>query len=126
MCGAEGNRTPDPRLAKAVLYQLSYSPGGGLAPAGRSVVGRTRRLGRGGAVVRGDRRGRLTPEVGFGLGRLVALHDEQNAARDDRECQQLLHRSPLLSLLPLPRDATARGWGRCRAPWFHVEPRSCR
>src|SRR5882757_6114354 len=26
LCGAEGNRTPDPRLAKAVLYQLSYSP----------------------------------------------------------------------------------------------------
>src|SRR5665213_1070914 len=25
--GDEGNRTPDPRLAKAVLYQLSYVPG---------------------------------------------------------------------------------------------------
>ena len=24
--GDEGNRTPDPRLAKAVLYQLSYVP----------------------------------------------------------------------------------------------------
>ena len=25
-CGEEGNRTPDPLLAKQVLYQLSYSP----------------------------------------------------------------------------------------------------
>jgi hypothetical protein len=25
-CGAGGNRTPDLRLAKALLYQLSYSP----------------------------------------------------------------------------------------------------
>ncbi len=24
--GAEGDRTPDPRLAKPVLYQLSYNP----------------------------------------------------------------------------------------------------
>ena len=26
-CGAEGDRTPDPQLAKLVLSQLSYSPG---------------------------------------------------------------------------------------------------
>ena len=25
-CGVEGGRTPDPRLAKPVLYQLSYNP----------------------------------------------------------------------------------------------------
>ncbi len=25
-CGDEGNRTPNPRLAKAVLCQLSYVP----------------------------------------------------------------------------------------------------
>jgi hypothetical protein len=28
-CGDEGNRTPNPRLAKAVLCQLSYVPGTG-------------------------------------------------------------------------------------------------
>ena len=30
-CGDEGNRTPNPRLAKAVLCQLSYVPGSGTA-----------------------------------------------------------------------------------------------
>jgi hypothetical protein len=28
-CGDEGTRTPNPCLAKAVLYQLSYAPRGG-------------------------------------------------------------------------------------------------
>jgi hypothetical protein len=28
VCGGEGIRTPDPLLAKQVLYQLSYTPSG--------------------------------------------------------------------------------------------------
>ena len=32
MSGDEGNRTPNPRLAKAVLCQLSYVPGGCYEP----------------------------------------------------------------------------------------------
>ena len=40
-CGAEGARTPDPRLAKPVLSQLSYNPLAlGLSPApGRLIAG---------------------------------------------------------------------------------------
>jgi mRNA interferase MazF len=45
-CGDEGNRTPNPRLAKAVLCQLSYVPGsntellvGGLVPDCRALLG---------------------------------------------------------------------------------------
>ena len=33
-CGDEGNRTPNPRLAKAVLCQLSYVPEDPAAGAG--------------------------------------------------------------------------------------------
>ena len=36
--GDEGNRTPNPRLAKAVLCQLSYVPGGGAAAAPPGVT----------------------------------------------------------------------------------------
>ena|GEM_PF-6800998 len=32
MGGAEGVRTPDPRLAKPVLYQLSYRPDAAIMP----------------------------------------------------------------------------------------------
>ena len=41
--GDEGNRTPNPRLAKAVLCQLSYVPGerGRAAPPVQAVLVRT-------------------------------------------------------------------------------------
>jgi hypothetical protein len=107
LCGAEGNRTPDPRLAKAVLYQLSYSPKRGPAqrpPAERSVVGgrvRGTGLGRRAAVGGngaerpvGGRSG-LTPQISFRLRCLVALDHEKYATCDRGECQQLLHVKPL-------------------------------
>ena len=37
--GAEETRTPDPLLAKEVLYQLSYGPESGCAASGRAVRG---------------------------------------------------------------------------------------
>ena len=55
--GDEGNRTPNPRLAKAVLCQLSYVPGRGPAAQRRG---------------RAVRSGGLAPEVGLGLGRARA------------------------------------------------------
>ena len=43
--GAKGTRTPDPLLAKQVLFQLSYSPSGGSRPAPHRSCDRTLRAG---------------------------------------------------------------------------------
>ncbi len=37
--GGEGSRTPDPLNAIQVLYQLSYTPSGGLANSGKIALG---------------------------------------------------------------------------------------
>src|SRR3954469_10482945 len=70
--GDEGNRTPNPRLAKAVLCQLSYAPEGGSAvgSAGRRGADRLRAP------------GRLVPEVGLGFSAGALLHRGQGAGGD--------------------------------------------
>ena len=60
--GDEGNRTPNPSLAKAVLCQLSYVPWG-------RPLQRTPMSGRS-----GFRSGRLPPKVGLGLGRTLTTN----------------------------------------------------
>ena len=56
--GAEGTRTPNPRLAKAVLCQLSYGP----EPGGRPLGGPYGRYRRSGAVVASCQRARSSLE----------------------------------------------------------------
>ena len=78
--GDEGNRTPNPCLAKAVLCQLSYVPltsGAGL----RSSYGRLAQ-----SVVAG----RLLPEVITGTRLDLAKH-EQRGTDNGGQSQQLLH-----------------------------------
>jgi hypothetical protein len=89
--GDEGNRTLNPRLAKAVLCQLSYVPStnerespGGPTPA---------RLRSCGSFV--GRSGGLAPQVGLGLGGPAAANDQQDSPGHCGECEDLLHdRSP--------------------------------
>lgn len=99
--GDEGNRTPNPRLAKAVLCQLSYVPwpsprdriggaGDENSPARRTGPGWFRWF-----AGRSGLGGGLAPEVGLGLGSAVAPDDEQHDSSNCGECEQLLHfRSP--------------------------------
>src|SRR4051794_35663240 len=102
--GDEGNRTPNPRLAKAVLCQLSYVPRsrpesacGGRADGARTAGG-------------------LVPEVGLLLaGRPLA--DGGDGAGDDRRERQLLQHVGDLLGHAVPRDAgpvrtgaPAHGW----------------
>ena len=86
-CGDEENRTLNPRLAKAVLCQLSYVPWlnrpepiqGKLTR--RTGIPRCRRLA-----------GGLVPERGLGSGGLATALDEDGRSRSDTEQQQdLLH-----------------------------------
>ena len=62
--GAEGDRTPDPRVANAMLSQLSYSPATDLRPHGTSLRQDSRST-----RSSGLRPGR-TPEYAVGLDRV--------------------------------------------------------
>jgi hypothetical protein len=78
--GDEGNRTPNPRLAKAVLCQLSYVPG-----SLRTVPAR-----RGRWDLRSAVRG-LVPQVGV-LARAAHLgEDERPGSEADDDSEELLH-----------------------------------
>src|SRR3954447_20562828 len=104
--GDEGNRSPNPRLAKAVLCQLSYVPG---APGGGSACGR--------GADRAGAAGGLVPQVGLGLAG-GTLADRGDGAGDDRRENQLLEhpenllaaRSAFPTHVRLAPVAPAHGW----------------
>ncbi len=83
-CGAEGNRTPNPCLAKAVLCQLSYSP--------PTATGRLESL--------GLRLSRLAPQVGLSLSGTLAADHEQRSASHSNESEQFLHVCHFLRTIP--------------------------
>src|SRR6476620_10491435 len=88
--GDEENRTLNPRLAKAVLCQLSYVPG---SPARRRAEGgRTSLTGGRGVTGSAGGLGRLVPERGLGGRRLTTTLDkERDTAEDCEQQQDLLH-----------------------------------
>ena len=80
--GDEGTRTLNPRLAKAVLYQLSYVPGSGCGRVpGEDSAGRS---------------GGLTPEVGLCLRGTLAAHHQQSDQGDEYERDKFPHDEFLL------------------------------
>src|ERR671913_1598415 len=93
--GDEGNRTPNPRLAKAVLCQLSYVPGWEVRlPAGSTDGGLADRLGATGG---------LGPEIGLGLACRTPSHGGEGAGGGCREEQLPEHAGYLLEGSPPPR-----------------------
>jgi hypothetical protein len=79
--GDEGNRTPNPCLANAVLCQLSYVPRVELQPGSDKLsVGD-----------RIDATGGLDPQIFFGLRGQDPTVGDEAAGRDQQEKQDLLH-----------------------------------
>jgi hypothetical protein len=78
--GDEGNRTPNPRLAKAVLCQLSYVP-----VSVRTLPARRERRGVASAG------GGLVPEVGLLAGAAHLREHERPGSEADGDSEQLLH-----------------------------------
>src|SRR4051812_5136567 len=86
--GSEGTRTPNPRLAKAVLCQLSYAPGCAVC-----------RFRGGAALSKIGTGGGLVPECALFVGRLDLLGHQCGDAKESDEDEQLLEHeaSPSLS-----------------------------
>ena len=84
--GDEGNRTPNPRLAKAVLCQLSYVPSG----PGRGGQRRVQAWVRVVQVCSGGEGGGLAPEVGLGAGGALPAHQDQGGQADEHKRDDLL------------------------------------
>src|SRR5919112_4737270 len=108
--GDEGNRTPNPRLAKAVLCQLSYVPGvGGEPPGGSAGGGRADPLGAAGG---------LGPEVGLRPAGRAPADGGEGAGGGCREDQLPQHAGYLLEGSPPPREGAGTdprdGVGRWR------------
>src|SRR5919206_2682612 len=103
--GDEGNRTPNPRLAKAVLCQLSYVPGWEVGPPGGSAGGgRADPLGAAGG---------LGPEIGLRPAGRAPTDGSEGSGGGCREDQLPQHAGYLLERSPPPREgAGARPRGR--------------
>src|SRR4051794_21524941 len=99
--GDEGNRTPNPRLAKAVLCQLSYVP----------WDPRTRRSAGGGVAHRTGATGGLVPQVGFCLAARALADDGQGSGGHGSQCQLFQHAEYLLERSVPRRDGNRMGRG---------------
>src|SRR4051794_5916126 len=100
--GDEGNRTPNPRLAKAVLCQLSYVPGGGAG--GRAA-------GSGGArsADRSRTAGGLGPQVGLALAGGASADGDHGTGSERSQCQLLQHAGPPRTVVVTAAPVTATG-----------------
>src|SRR5690242_4696429 len=105
--GSEGTRTPNPRLAKAVLCQLSYAPAlsgpskpptaitaGGVHPVDLAEVG-------------GGAGGRLVPEGALLVGRLDALGDVGGGTDETDNQDQLFPHVGLDGIEPSTSELSA-------------------
>ena len=109
--GDEGTRTLNPRLAKAVRYQLRHVPAAAHDSGRRELNYRTELPGRSGASAGrwpgSPSRGRLVPEVSF-LGGSGFLTEGQETPDGGGYEQQLLHSDP--TPLGAGVGAVSAGW----------------